>query len=307
MSRRRFLRAAAVALAGVAAPKLVEAAPRLRVSRHRIPWPGLSSPVRVAHLTDVHVGWTTPGGILDAAVEVVRRLRPDLVALTGDYVNHSLKHVDRLSAFVASLPAPVLATLGNHDHWSGPEGVTRALVAGGARVLSNESLEYTKGGVTLPIVGLDDGRTGNDDVPRAFRSAPVRHGALVLTHYPNTADAIAERGGRLVIAGHTHGGQVDVPGVTRLVSRIAGQRYLAGWYTVGGSALYVSAGIGASLDGLRGGRAAVPEVAFYELVPEVMASARTSRHAAFDGRRFSRFRPDEARYEEVLRAVSDDL
>jgi predicted MPP superfamily phosphohydrolase len=307
MNRRMLLRTALIAAAGVTAPRLAAASPKLKVTRHRVPWRGLAQPVRIVHFTDVHVGWTTPTEILEAAAEVAHRVSPTLVVLTGDYVNHSLKHVRRLSAFVAALPGPVIATLGNHDHWSGASGVQRALEAGGATVLRNEALYFVRGDLRLPIVGVDDGRTGNDDVPRAFSKLSAKDRALVLTHYPSTADEITEHGAELVLAGHTHGGQVFVPGVTPFVAKMAGQRYLAGWYPVGDSALYVSAGVGASLDGLRGGRAAIPEIAIYDLVTSTETTTRATREVSFDGRRFTRFSPEDHQYDRVLRAVSDDL
>src|SRR5687767_9878700 len=117
MHRRIFLRTAAIALAGLAGPRLAFAAStRLRVTRHRIPW-NVERPVRILQLTDIHVGWTTPRAIIEDTIAVAHKLKPTMIALTGDYVNHSLKHVARLSALVARLPKPIFATLGNHDHW----------------------------------------------------------------------------------------------------------------------------------------------------------------------------------------------
>lgn len=308
MHRRMFLKTAALAVAAVATPSVVRAtSARLRVTRHKIPW-NVPTPVRIVQLTDVHVGWTTPKHILDDAVEVAHRLKPSMIALTGDYVNHSLKHVDRLSAFIARLPQPVFATLGNHDHWSGAKGVTEALEKGGARVLFNESVELSVNGFSLPIVGFDDGRTGHTDAAKAFDRVAKGAHPLVLTHYPNTADEAAVRAKSFVIAGHTHGGQVHVPRVTPFFSKMVGHRYLAGMYDLEDQGhLYVSAGIGASLDGLRGGRAAMPEIAVYDLVPSTVLSERKSQVAWFDGKRIGQFESMADRYDHVLRAVSDDL
>lgn len=308
LNRRLFIRTAAIAVAAVAAPRVVRAAAaRMRVTRHRIPW-SVPEPIRIVQLTDVHVGWTTPKQILDDAIAVSHKLRPSLMALTGDYVNHSLKHVDRLSAFVAALPKPLFATLGNHDHWSGADGIRDALTKGGARVLTNEHVALPVNGFELPVIGLDDGRTEHDDAPLAFSGMARNAEPLVLTHYPNTADDIASRARALVIAGHTHGGQMVVPGLTKMLSRMAGNRYLAGWYDIEDRGhLYVSAGIGASLDGLRGGRSAMPEIAVYDLLPRDRCFERKSQEAWFDGHRLTRFDKLTERYDNVLRAVSDDL
>lgn len=246
---------------------------RLRVTRHRVPWPG-ERKLRVAHLTDIHMGATTPRPFLERVVEIVRTVEPHLVVLTGDYVNHSTRHLPRLERFVSALPRPIVATLGNHDHWSGDHEVAMALVGGGAEVLSNAASGVGGIGWSLPIVGVDDGATKHADVGRAFDGVRDPERAIVLNHFPATADAIAEKGGRLILSGHTHGGQLAIPVLTEAVSRLV-NGYFHGWYAIGESELYVSAGIGHSLDGLRGGHTAIPEVAVYDLDPS--AEARETR------------------------------
>src|SRR4051812_39309718 len=127
-----------------------------RVTRHRIPH---RSRARVVQLTDVHVGPTTPRRFLAEVARRVRELEPDLVVLTGDYVNVSTFYADRITELVLQLPQPCVAVLGNHDHWTDAKRVTRALEAGGARVLRNESIEAAG----LRVVGVDDGCSGHAD------------------------------------------------------------------------------------------------------------------------------------------------
>jgi uncharacterized protein len=275
LSRRSVLKATAAGIVGAAASNvmdepLVEASEprRLRVTRHKLHRPDFDRGFRIVHLTDIHVGGSTPNSYLDRVVEIVWRAKADLVVLTGDYVNHSLTHVGRLRRFVGLLPKPCFATLGNHDHWSGADGVTRALRDGGAEVLSNDSLVYAKDGIELTVVGVDDGFSRNDDVPKAFRHVRDPERALVLSHFPNTADRIAQAGGGLILSGHTHGGQFAVPGVTAVVQRMVGNKYVQGWFEIDKSMLYVSAGIGASFIGFRAGQQALPEIAVYDLVPQ---------------------------------------
>lgn len=270
MDRRQFLRATvggAAGLAVVGSAGLALAAGGVRISQHQI---GMALPagkrLRVAHLTDIHVGWGTSAQTLKTAAAQARLTQPDLMVLTGDYLNHSLAEIDNLRDWVRSLPRPCVATLGNHDHWSGALAIRRMLEAEGIAVLSNENMVLPVGGHDLRIVGLDDGYTRHDDVGKAFLNVPRPQDALVLSHDPKTADAIARTGARLVVCGHTHGGQFDIPVITNAVASIAGLKYLKGWYTVDDLRLYVNAGVGSSVPTGRNG-AASSELAIYDLTP----------------------------------------
>jgi predicted MPP superfamily phosphohydrolase len=233
---------------------------RFAVTRHHVPF---RSSARVVHLTDVHVGPTTPRRFLGEVARRVRELEPDLVVMTGDYVNASTFYADRITELVLQLPQPCVAVLGNHDHWTDAERVTRALERGGARVLRNESMHVA--GMT--VVGVDDGRSGHADVERAFFRVREPEGAIVLSHFPNTADEIAKKHPRLVLSGHTHAGHFAIPRVTKALARLAGNPYLHGFHRVGPRTdLYVNAGLGHSLPGLRLG--AKPEIAVFDSVPE---------------------------------------
>jgi predicted MPP superfamily phosphohydrolase len=267
MRRKRALLIAALGgtLLTAATAASQATAARVRTSYHQVPLLGTGR-IRVVHLTDLHVGRATSWRLLAQVEDAVRAARPDLVVMTGDYVNHSLRFLPELDRFLAQLPCPCVATLGNHDHWSGADPVRRALEARGVRVLSNSHLVLRAGGQTLTVVGVDDGRSGHADLDRAFAGVPDPGRALVLTHFPATADAIVTRGGRLILAGHTHGGQIGVPRLTAALARLGGTRYLSGWYSVGPGRLYVSTGIGSAVFRLRLGRTAVPEVAVIDLL-----------------------------------------
>lgn len=242
--------------------------PAVRVRRHRLPW-RVQRPVRIVHITDIHVGWSTPKAVLMAAALAAHQAKPHLTVLTGDYVNTSLTHAETLGRFVSSLPGPVLATLGNHDHWADAPGMTKLLERAGATVLSNRSVLTQPGGAPLHIVGVDDARTDHDDSERAFYGVKAPQDALVLSHDPTSAGRIAEQGGRLILSGHTHGGQVQVPALTDAVGRYVGQPYIKGWYHVDEASLYVNVGLGHSRKGLRLGRDAAAEVSIFDLVPIV--------------------------------------
>jgi predicted MPP superfamily phosphohydrolase len=242
----------------------------LVLSRHDVPIRGLDPAhdgLKIAHLTDVHVGMITPKKRIRRAVELANESKPDLVFLTGDYVCYNRKHVARMGEQLRGLVAgtAVIATLGNHDYWTDGEGCARELRNNGYDVLINQHTELFVRGAPLTVVGIDDAITKHDDAEKAFAGVRTRT-RLCLSHCPERADQAAERGANLVVSGHTHGGQVNVKGVTeRIYRRITKRRYLSGWYDIGETALYVNRGVGQSSIPLRAGEGARCEVAIFTL------------------------------------------
>jgi predicted MPP superfamily phosphohydrolase len=236
----------------------------VRVTAHKISWPHAGK-ARVVQLSDLHVGKGTPEIVLERAVEETLKAKPDLVVLTGDYLNRTLKYLPDFIAIIKRLPRPCVVVFGNHDHWSGTAELTKQLEKAGAIVLQNENVTLKLKSMQLEVVGVDDGTTKHDDAKAAFIGVENPEGALVLTHHPKTADKIAEYGGRLILAGHLHGGQIDIPKVTDAIAKLSGKPYLAGFYSVGGSLLYVNAGLGSAVVRARVGPRAIPEVAVFDL------------------------------------------
>ena len=278
MDRRTCLRrtvtgGAALGVVGVTGMALAQGG--VRITRHDLP-PSLAPllapgrKLRIAQLTDIHVGWGTSAETLRTAQVQANLVRPDLLVLTGDYLNHSLAEIDTLRAWLRGLPRPCVATLGNHDHWSGALAIRRLLEQEGIPVLSNSSTVLHVAGQPLRIVGVDDGFTHRDDVDAAFRDVPRPQEALVLSHDPKTADRIAQTGARIVLSGHTHGGQFDIPGLTAALATVAGIHYLKGWYVIGGPSpdvncrLYVNCGVGSSVAAGRNG-ATASELAVFDV------------------------------------------
>lgn len=284
MDRRIFLRRtaqiAALAGSGVAIGAAVDAhgseAGYVKQRVHRVPFRGAKNwtpraTLRVAQLSDIHVGPGTPAETLLAAQRLAHAAKPDLMVLTGDYLNRSLAEIDALEAWIAGLPRPLVATLGNHDHWSGALGIRRMLEKQGVLTLVNENVQLDIGGRPLTLVGLDDGFTHRDNPERAFAGLARPDEALVLSHEPRTADRIGLHGGRVVLSGHTHGGQLVVPGLTNAITSLIGMRYVAGWYQAGDARLYVNAGVGTSVRVPRVGEQALPELAVFDLQAESQA------------------------------------
>ena len=235
------------------------------------------SHLRIAHLTDLHVGRITPFEVQRTAVEMTNAERPDLVLLTGDFVCHSQLYLDQLTEVIRLFQAPVIAVLGNHDYWSGADEVAKALQHGGAEVLRNRNTTITLRSERLQVVGLDDAYTGHAQRDAAVKGLRRDLPTIALSHIAEEADGLWPYGIPLVLSGHTHGGQVTLARLHELaVGIVAGHRYVHGLYgsrdhagpqgeSEPKGAVYVGAGIGAAVVPFRLGDRGKREVTMFEL------------------------------------------
>jgi hypothetical protein len=242
--------ATAFALAGIDA-FIVE--PRwLDVTTWRVNVPGLPNDLEgllVAHVTDIHLA--SIGAVHRAIAETLAKARPDLVVVTGDVVDDDAR-IPLVAEFVSLLRSgggatPVLATLGNWEHWG---NVNRAVLAqtyerAGAKLLGDESIDGPRG---LVVVATDDGASGFADVTRAFRDVPTERPRLLLTHAPGLVDGPLPPSAKaaLTLAGHTHGGQVRA--ATKAIAVPPGSgRFEYGPYATPAGPMFVSKGMGLSV------------------------------------------------------------
>lgn len=275
-----LFRVASVAAAATIAATLAWAATAgrggLEVTERRLVVPALPAVLdglRIAHLSDLHIGNGLHGAALTGLVERVVALAPDLVAITGDLFDYDPDAVPdgarRLGRLQARLG--VFAVLGNHDGYVGREWVAQCLAehAPGLRLLRGEWLALP--GVPLTLAGFDDpGRDWSlhgEDLPvlaEIARARPREGTALLLAHRPEVFAQAARAGFAVVLAGHYHGGQIALPGaaerwnVARLFSATPG-----GAYRLGDAHLYVSRGIGFAGPRVRVG--SHPEIAILTL------------------------------------------
>lgn len=234
---------------------------------------------RIAHLTDLHFGRVTPMAVQEAAVELTNASHPDLVVITGDLVCHSQLYLDELIATLKLIQAPTIAVLGNHDYWSGAKEVAWALGKAGILLLQNQSTVVELRHEKLQVVGLDDPYTGHADRALATKGLRKDVATIGLSHVAEEADGLWAAGVPLVLSGHTHAGQVTFARLHELtLGKLAGHRYVHGLYGARRpapdrppGAVYVSAGIGASVMPIRIGERGRREVALFELGREVPA------------------------------------
>jgi predicted MPP superfamily phosphohydrolase len=145
----------------------------------------------------------------------------------------------------------VFASLGNHDHWFDAGKITRLIQDAGLPVLRNENTITLIDGEPLPIVGLGDLWTEGVDMTRAFAGVEGPF-ALVLMHNPDTFEDWSQPGSHLILSGHTHGGQVNIPWIgPPIVPSQYGGKYASGLFHRGRSQMYVNRGVGALFPPVR--------------------------------------------------------
>src|SRR3954465_13202103 len=189
------------------------------------------TPLRVAHLTDLHVGRVTPYAVQREAVALTNSQHPDLVVITGDFVCHSQLYLDQLTEIMRGFHAPVVAVLGNHDYWAGADEVLHALARANVEVLRNRHTTITLRNQKLQLVGLDDAYTGHARRNEAVKGLRTDIPVLGLSHIAEEADGLWRHNVPLVLAGHTHGGQVTFARLHEIaVGKLAGHKYIHGLY-----------------------------------------------------------------------------
>jgi uncharacterized protein len=240
--------------------------------------PAALTGLRVAHLTDFHHGPHIPAGYLEDAVERTAAEKPDLIALTGDFIDRGPRHVETAAKLFRHLKAPlgVFAVLGNHDfsvhtargvrrHPTLHQEVAGALSAEGVSVLRNRSLRVERGGAGLVVAGVDDLWSGESDPLAALGGQCPDTPRVVLAHNPQSVEYLGGHRADVVLSGHTHGGQVNWPGLGRLTLGKKARRFAAGYYPLAGGHLYVNTGVGFGWRFRYGCR---PELAMITLQPE---------------------------------------
>jgi predicted MPP superfamily phosphohydrolase len=219
---------------------------------------------RVAQLSDIHCGSYISGERVRRWVERLNRTAPDLVAVTGDLITTGDAHIEEVANALAGLRGRdgVFACMGNHDYFTQGD-VARALERRGIIVLRNSGQRIRDG---LFVAGVDDTWSRRHDVPRALGDRPPGTLAILLAHDPNLFPQAVEAGVELTLSGHTHGGQLAVPGLIRRFSlaRLV-TPFVAGLYRIGGSVLHVSVGAGTTGPPVRLG--ASPEMVLLTLRP----------------------------------------
>jgi predicted MPP superfamily phosphohydrolase len=204
---------------------------------------------RVVQIGDLHLDDWTKHERLKGITQKVNEQRPDLVAITGDFASYSAEQLDaqRLVEALRDLRARdgCVAILGNHDYLTDVKLVRRCIREGGVTELINGVLTLKRGDAALHVAGIDDIMEGRSRLDLVLQKLPDSGAAILLAHEPDFADVSAATGRfDLQLSGHSHGGQIGVPLLRRLVLPPFSQRYTGGLYQVRGMLQYTNRGLG---------------------------------------------------------------
>jgi hypothetical protein len=282
--RRRFLKQAAMAASvtpfAASAYGILYERTEIETTLQRIKLarlPQAFDGFRLAQLSDLHIGPFMPAADIRRCVAMVNALKPDAVALTGDFITWDPGTQAEVVEALRGLKAPlgIWGCLGNHERWADVEdSITRLFAAEGVRILRRQNAVIESRGERLNLIGVDYQTRGKFGPPSEHFVSQYLEGVaplmlpdtvnLLLSHNPNTFDRAAELGIDLSLAGHTHGGQVTLDFISpdlspsRLITS-----YVRGWFQKGQSQLYVNRGIGTIGFPMR--IDSPPEITVYEL------------------------------------------
>jgi len=244
----------------------------VRFPHHRIPVPNLPpafAGTTVVHISDVHLSRLVPGWFVARLFRKVASLDKDLIVTTGDNVlgREVPERVDQVWALLGALRAPlgVFSVLGNCDHWAGAERSLRRLGESGQDV-RGRAVAVEKDGQRLWIAGAGDLLEDHLPLDEVLAAVPEADCRIVLAHNPDTADTDFTARVDLMLAGHTHGGQVELPLIGIPMLPVKNKTYSYGLKpTPKGFPVFISKGIGWGI--FPGRLNCFPEIPILELVP----------------------------------------
>jgi uncharacterized protein len=229
-------------------------------------WPQGLTPLRVLLITDIHAGIFLKPQTLQRITQSLMQTKPDLVAVAGDlvtgHVGEAKAYRDALSPLTGA-PLGAWFCFGNHDYFGGnPDDLRANLAAIGIKTLKNESVLLAHGGRSFVLGGIDDRIMGKPNWDGVLAAHGSPH--LLLSHNPDHFYEAEARGIPLTLSGHTHGGQIRLPGGPAIIRQ---SRYCLdeGVYAFRSSLLVVSRGLGSVMLPFRWG--ADPEAVLIEIVP----------------------------------------
>jgi uncharacterized protein len=274
ISRREFLKVGGITIASLLTISgglaLVDESHDPVVERISIPIKGLHPALEgftIVQLSDIHLLPYTQRSLVRKAVEMVNQLQADLVVMTGDFVYRVKRAAYELAPILAGLNARhgVYSVMGNHDYWLDYDAFMSAFKEYSLALLINQGVPITVGKGVLYLAGMDDAWSGKPDLAKALEGTPAGAPVVLLQHEPDTADQTSlDPRVSLQLSGHTHGGQVLIPGKPPFFHPYLGEKYWSGLYKVNDMWLYTNRGLGNTSVPLRIN--CPPEISLFSLV-----------------------------------------
>lgn len=204
--------------------------------------------IKVVQISDLHI--KRFGFRERELIFLIKAIDPDILLITGDFYN-DVDDLKEVEGFVEGIKVKTYAVLGNWDYWAGDiEPLIRKLKENGIEVLMNEARFYFKNGDFINIVGVSDPYTGYDDIKRATMGINKKKFTILLSHAPCIANHLDKEKFDLILCGHTHGGQVNIPFVKPFWTPTETD-YIRGMYDTKWGKLYVNRGIGTTYFPIR--------------------------------------------------------
>jgi predicted MPP superfamily phosphohydrolase len=209
--------------------------------------------MRIAQISDIHMGGWMNAERLQHVADVVVFQKPDVLLLTGDFLighifdENSERFVRELTGILSPLAKsiPSFAILGNHDYWTNAGAIRAMLQVCNITDLTNTVFTLSRDSESLHLCGLDDIWEGDVRLNDVLDQLPEHGAAILLVHEPDYADTSAKaRRFDLQVSGHSHGGQVVIPFYGAPILPYLGQKYPSGLYRVGEMIQYTNRGVG---------------------------------------------------------------
>lgn len=224
--------------------------------------------LKIVHLTDTHL--TNFGKKEKKVINIVSRLKPDLIVITGDIIDERTRDLKPCRLFFEGLSknyqGKIFAVYGNHDHLTKKfEGLGNVLKENGVCVLDNESRKLCKGKDFIYLIGVDDPYLGYDDIDKATNGLEKNRIKILLAHSPDIHKGAKDKNISLILVGHAHGCQVNIPFLCNLFLPLRySKKYKMGLFKSGSTYMYVNRGIGEVIAPVRIN--SFPEIGLIKLV-----------------------------------------
>ncbi len=272
ISRRKFLKLGVPAGIGTltaAYPFCIERY-IFQVNTYRIPvfnLPSRFNGFTVVQLTDLHYGFLMPLRIVEKIIYKINNLQKDMIVCTGDYVleRNGTTQIDTIWPQLMKLNANdgVYSVLGNHDHWGNTDRSLYWLEKSGQSI-RHRAVPIIKGEERIWIGGAGDYMEDDLGIDDAFQHVPDNECKILLSHNPDSADTDYNTQIDLMISGHTHGGQVNIPFIGPPILPVKNKLYSSGFIRTEGANLYISRGLGWAIIPVRFN--CLPEISVLRLV-----------------------------------------